>query len=422
MARPTRTGDARVVAYVVKRSGVSFRISALRRHVADRLPAALVPSAFVVLDRLPLTSNSKIDRAALPEPDMSRPDLDTPFIEPRSDLEHLIAHAWSQTLGLDRVGVHDDFFELGGDSLAALSALARLSELRGAEVPVVSLFEAPTVADLAGLLERGSVDHGSSAVAPSPSHTLFFLHADYAGDGAYCLNIGRHLGADRLLVGLAPLESSSRAPMTIERIAALHVSEIRAVQPRGPYAIAGYCSGAVVAWEVARQLWLEGDEIALVTLVEPPAVDVGRVARFIHRAADLAGRFTGPKGHARALLFMTELARLRYRPWSDWRTAPRATRRPPGVVPLASVTEDRRIDVAEAYRRAADAYLPKWFRGSVLCLHTVDADSTVAAESWRPLADRFSMKRLPGDHNSCIVTHGSRLADELARGLASVGL
>jgi acyl carrier protein len=142
----------RLIAYIVPRDGPAPAVSALRAHLTARLPANAVPAAFVTLSRLPLTDNGKLDRAALPPPGVERPELETEFVEPRTSLERTIAALWSDVLGLDRIGVHDRFFELGGDSLSLMRVHGRLQSRLGVELPLVAFFEHPTVRGLAGHL------------------------------------------------------------------------------------------------------------------------------------------------------------------------------------------------------------------------------------------------------------------------------
>ena len=124
-------------------------MSALRSHLADRLPFYMVPTAFVMLDALPLTGNGKVDRKALPDPDDSRPEIAERFVAPRTADEEALALIWRQILGLEQIGVHDNFFELGGHSLLATRVTSRVREEFHVELPLRTLFEQPTVAGLA---------------------------------------------------------------------------------------------------------------------------------------------------------------------------------------------------------------------------------------------------------------------------------
>jgi amino acid adenylation domain-containing protein len=149
LAREDRAGDKRLVAYVVPEPETQPGVTELRRYLQEKLPEYMLPSDFVVLERTPLTPNGKIDRKALPMPDRARPDLSEAFIAPRTPLEEMLADAWKQILGREKVGVHDSFFELGGHSLLATQLISRLREIFQIEMPMRYLFESPTIAGLA---------------------------------------------------------------------------------------------------------------------------------------------------------------------------------------------------------------------------------------------------------------------------------
>jgi amino acid adenylation domain-containing protein len=147
------SGGKRLVAYIVLKEEQASTMDELRQFLKGKLPNYMVPSAFVFLDSLPLTSNGKVDRRALPAPEQSRPDSRTTFVTPRTPVEHQIADIWTQVLKLDRVGIHDNFFELGGHSLLATQVMSRLRQTFCVELPLRYLFEKPTVADLAKRVE-----------------------------------------------------------------------------------------------------------------------------------------------------------------------------------------------------------------------------------------------------------------------------
>jgi acyl carrier protein len=142
-----------LVAYVVPTPGAAIRPDRLRAFLKERLPEYMVPSAFVALERLPLSPNGKVDRRALPVPGESRPPAKV-FIAPRTRAEELLAGIFGQVLRLKRVSVEDDFFDLGGHSLLATGVVARIRDAFGIELPVRGLFEAPSVAQLAALVAR----------------------------------------------------------------------------------------------------------------------------------------------------------------------------------------------------------------------------------------------------------------------------
>jgi amino acid adenylation domain-containing protein len=144
-------GNRRLVAYLVLKQGAPD-LRALRRMLVEKLPDYMIPSAFVVMEALPRTPSGKVDRRMLPAPGTERPDLGTSFVSPGTPVERKLARIWSEVLSVDRVGIHDDFFDLGGDSLAATRLVSRAVKQFQAEVPLRSLFQSPTVAEMAAVI------------------------------------------------------------------------------------------------------------------------------------------------------------------------------------------------------------------------------------------------------------------------------
>jgi acyl carrier protein len=145
--------QTRLVAYVVITEQSKTTVSELRAYLRKELPDYMIPSAFVFMDALPLTTRGKVDRRALPAPDVVRPELQEAFVAPRSQSEELVASIWSNVLGLERIGVYDSFFELGGHSLLVVQIVSRIREVFEVELPLRSLFEVPTIAGLTELIE-----------------------------------------------------------------------------------------------------------------------------------------------------------------------------------------------------------------------------------------------------------------------------
>jgi len=167
VAHEDQHGEKQLVAYVVPEPEQASAISELRGYLKDKLPDYMVPSAFVVLETLPLTPNGKLDRLALPAPSLTRPELDTNFVAPRTPVEERLVEIWEEVLGLERVGVHDDFFELGGHSLLATRVVSRVRGGLRAELPLRYLFETPTVAGLARRIEATRQSAPSAATLSS---------------------------------------------------------------------------------------------------------------------------------------------------------------------------------------------------------------------------------------------------------------
>jgi amino acid adenylation domain-containing protein len=150
--REDRSGDKRLVAYIVPFRQPAPTIMTLRNALAENLPDYMVPSAFVVLDTLPLLPNGKLDRQGLPGPDNSRPKLDTPYVVPETTVEQTLAKIWAEVLNIDQVGIHDNFFDLGGHSLAATRVVSQVIKHFQVELPLRSLFQSPTVAAMATVI------------------------------------------------------------------------------------------------------------------------------------------------------------------------------------------------------------------------------------------------------------------------------
>ncbi|MGW2490906.1 amino acid adenylation domain-containing protein [Streptomyces sp. NPDC001606] len=303
----------RLVAYVV---GEPVGAAELIGFARDRLPAHMLPSAVVRLERMPLTRHGKLDRAALPEPARHRAAAPAP---PVTDTQARVAAVWERALGTGPVGVHEDFHLAGGDSLTALRLVALLHEEFGARLPVGEVLGHPTVAGQAALLDRSG---SGTARERAP---LFLVHP-VAGTILCYRELAAALGAVYTLAATGPTTG-------IETMAAEYLAEIRRVQPRGPYRLGGWSFGGVVAFEIACRLRAEGETVALLALLdsgfpgaEPPDEETLRAwylrdapgADFdVFRANVLAlGRYRPPVYDGR-VLFHRGTDATDVRPWRE---------------------------------------------------------------------------------------------------------
>lgn len=276
VAREDSPGDARLVAYVVL-DGDSREAApnALRRSLGDVLPAYMIPSAIVVLDELPLTPNGKIDRKALPAPTLER-DVESTVAEPRTDLERRLVGIWEDELGIRPIGIEDDFFDLGLTSIVAARLFARLERELGTNLPLGALFQAPTIERLAALMsEEPSEGRWTSLVPIQPHGTqppLFCVHGG-AGTILHLQPLARSLGPDQPFYGLQARGLYGGAPphRTVEQMAEHYLCELRTVQPHGPYYLAGYCFGSIVAFDMAQRLLRAGEEVNLLVAYNGPS-------------------------------------------------------------------------------------------------------------------------------------------------------
>ena len=250
----------RLVAYVVGRDEHTSS-ETLRDHARRLLPAYMVPAAFVIVPTLPLTPNGKLDRralAALPRPPVreSQPAL----VVPMDSLEGQLIDLWQDVLGQRPIGPDDDFFELGGDSLTAARMIQQVGELTGRALPLGALYESPTIARLARLLRAGTAVPGSAAPAVTLNPggdrpPLVLFHGMLTGGAFYALRLARRLGPRQPVHVVPPFTGAGTpVPPSVEAMAAAQLDVVRALQPRGPYRLAGYCNGGLVAYEIARRL------------------------------------------------------------------------------------------------------------------------------------------------------------------------
>ncbi len=174
VAREDSPGNKRLVAYVSAHKGHSINITELRSYLKESLPDFMLPAAVLVLEALPLSPNGKVDRRALPEPDLSRPDMSENYVAPRTLVEEVLAGIWAEVLRLGRVGTQDNFFELGGNSLLATQVISRMRAAFKVELPLRSLFEAPRIAQLAEKIQAGqkaSPGLQAQPIVPQPRKT-----------------------------------------------------------------------------------------------------------------------------------------------------------------------------------------------------------------------------------------------------------
>jgi thioesterase domain-containing protein len=300
VAREDGPGGPRLVAYVVPAPGAALEVASLRDTLARRLPAYMVPSAFAVLETLPLTPSGKVDRRALPAPEQPEAQAYEP---PRTPLEESLAAIFAQVLRVERVGRRDDFFALGGHSLLATQVVARLRTSLGVDVPLHALFEAPTVERLAAWLEGARTEGPARhVVALQPEGTgtpVFFVHAVGGAVGPY-RELARRLGTGRPFYALQAAGLDGREPPldTVEALARRYVEAVRAVRPRGPYVLGGWSMGGVVAFEMARELERQGQQVEQLVLLdsfapgnEAPAPEPEGALLLAGMAMDLARTF-----------------------------------------------------------------------------------------------------------------------------------
>ncbi len=271
----------RLVAYVVPRRGAAGedppRVdpARLRRALAEELPEAMVPGAFVSLDALPLTPNGKLDRQALVQEAARATPAGDPYLPPRTSMERQLVQVWESVLGHAPIGVRDNFFDLGGHSLLAVRLLGRIQDGLEQRLPLAWLFQHPTIESLARrLTDPADSDPWAPLVALQPAGTRppwFIVPGGHGNVHSLCL-LAHHLGRDQPCYALQPVGlCGHQAPdSTMEALVARYLAEIRRVQPRGPYRLGGHSFGGKVAFALAQSLHQAGEEVRLAVLDSLP--------------------------------------------------------------------------------------------------------------------------------------------------------
>jgi len=319
----------------------------------------MVPTAFVVLDALPLTANGKIDRRVLPAPTEHAYAIER-YAPPRGETEVLLARLWEELLGVPRVGRDDNFFSLGGHSLLAVQMLAEVKKRLGIEVSIRALFEAPTVAQFS--------DRLGTTPSADALDVLLPLQRDGTGAPIFCVHpaggfswpyiaLARSL-PDRPLYALQSpaLRDPEHEPVSIEAIAKDYVARIRTVQPSGPYHLLGCSLGCHIAHAMATQLQALGEEVAQLVMLDGYPIDNDEV-------------LPAPSDEQIVEVLHNALADSKSPP-GDVNQALVAVRNQSGPDALTSMLGERAFDtVVRQFKRApalASAYRPQVFHGNVI--------------------------------------------------------
>ncbi|MEG4800498.1 amino acid adenylation domain-containing protein [Microcoleus sp. ARI1-B5] len=293
-------GDKRLVGYIVAVNNQNPTIQELRSLLKEYVPEYMVPSIFVFLEALPLTPNGKVDRKALPAPQQSAqppitPATPTPlyppatttqatpekpreFASPQDDLEVQLIKIWEKVLHTSPISTTDNFFELGGHSLLAISLIREIEETYKQKLSLPILFQSPTIQQLANTLrEQGCLSSAQALVTiqeGSSKLPLFFIYGIFL-----YYDLSRHLGEDQTCYGVYlneevsmfqkdKLDKSPTDLVSVADMATRYLKEIQKHQPKGPYLLAGESLGGLVAFEMAHQLHLQGEEVALLGLLD----------------------------------------------------------------------------------------------------------------------------------------------------------
>ena len=271
---PSSPEEQVLVGYVVPSGGSRPTADSLRRSLAAELPDYMIPGRFLVLPALPRTSGGKVDRSRLPEPQPGRPGLSVPFVPPEGTVEQNLANLWQEILGVKPIGALDDFFDLGGHSVQAALLFGQMEAVFGIRLPLWQLYRGRTIRDMASLL-AGKAQAEWSCVIPIRTGggvPLFLVH----GLGGNAIGFGpladRLHGYDVYGIQALGLQPRSFPHLSVTEMAAHYIREMRQVQHEGPFRLAGYSFGGVVAYEMACQLEASGETVAFLGLLDRRAL------------------------------------------------------------------------------------------------------------------------------------------------------
>jgi len=278
IARPDQNGVDKLVAFIIadpfaeSSNNPSAQIQNWKDSLKRSLPEYMVPDNFILVPEMPLTPNGKVDRKALAKNGAVVMEEQHIYVAPRTDTERLLANIWAEYLGVKEVGVHDNFFELGGHSLIAVKVMGRIEKETGKRLPLATLFEAPTVEMLAQCFAPGKSITWDSLVPIKPKGNkmpLYMVHG--AGLNVLLFNtLAANMSPDQPVYGLQAkgLDGIDEPLDNIEDIAAHYIAAIMEQNPSGPYALAGYSFGGIIAFEMARQLEALGKEVKMLAMFD----------------------------------------------------------------------------------------------------------------------------------------------------------
>lgn len=411
------TGEQKqLVAYIVPMSKTSnsadLKEPRLKKYLYEKLPDFMVPSYFVTIQSLPRTENGKVDYRSLPVP-IFKQEYEEAYVPPRDSLELQLVSIWEKLLSVNTIGINDNFFELGGHSLLAVRVFSEIEKLTGKDLPLATLFQAPTIEELAEILRRQGWSPSWSSLVPikaGGSGVPFFCIHAVGGNVLEYRDLAQHLGDVHPVYGLQAkgLDASEPPHLRVSDQAAHYIQEIRRVQPTGPYFIGGLSSGGVVAFEMAQQLMKQGEKVGLVALIDSDFPGPNRLPLkylFERRYQELIDRI---RHHIRNLVSGTNrikyirkkkktLQRKLY--ISVWQFIDQIYER------LGHPLPPKLLKVQEANEQALKRYIPAFYPGEITLFLATDVlvgGSAYAPLEWQNLAADVNLEKMPGHHLSML--------------------
>lgn len=404
----------RLVAYIVLHQESTITIVELRQFLKKHLPEYAIPSSFMLIDDLPITSNGKVNIKALQTIfSVNKQELNTQIkVDPRNPIEKAIAQIWIDILHLDKISIHDNFFDLGGDSLLAVRVIEQIQKQLNREIPLSALFLNPTVADLADSLKSQRKPLPWSplvAIQPQGSKQPFFCIHPIFGVVFPYYELAFHLGKDQPFYGLQPLGMDGKhTPLNrMEDMAAYYIEALRNIQPNGPYFIGGWSFGGLVAFEMAQQLVKAGNKVAQLIILDTYAPipkhqpSLWESLKFLFT---IAGPYIWPflRDYLHLLSVIPPESRLRI---------------------LHEVAIGSILQIYQANSQAVHHYKPKPYPNPITLLRTTQPGNKIDRNrtmGWNELAAEVEVHLLPGNHLTMLrKPHVQVLAQHLSQMMRS---
>ncbi len=432
--------DRELVAYLVTRTpeGQPEAVpeAELWRYLEQKLPRHMLPGAIAQLEDLPRLPSGKPDRRRLPEVPRGTRTGEAEYQAPRSLQEQQLVQIWEELLELGPIGIRDNFFHVGGHSLLAAQMIDRIERVCGTRLQLSTLFAKPTVEQLAEALHEGE-QPGRAQPLPVQVHgsrrPFFFLHGDWTGGAFYCFALARACGPEQPFYVLEPYTVSPQegAP-ALETIAGAHIEAIRGVQPRGPYRLGGFCNGGLLAYEMARQLEAEGEQVEFLGLINPSQPGQFSVLEVVcGKLRSIRPRRARPVDSSReADLFLRARHARRHiyrrlRPGgSRVQDFGKLLAIEPRLAAMFPPREALYHDYVGVFSHAVAAYKPGVYRGKITFYWARDEPGI--ARTWRPVTGRkepadIEEHGVPGTHMSSVTDHIQSTAKVLGECLSRVG-
>jgi len=393
-----------IIAFVAPAKSAQTNQDQLRDFLRTRLPEYMIPAAFIVLDALPLTANGKVDRRALGNLALVGSQLPGAYLAPRNHLEEQLATVWRKILARDQIGVRDNFFELGGHSLLAVRLFAQIENRFGKKLPLATLFQAPTIEQLAHVLQETESQRPWSSLVPiqplGSRRPLFCVHAGGANVLIY-RPLSRHLGADQPVYALQAQGLDGRSePLTrVEQMATHYIKEMRRLQPDGPYRLLGASFGGLVVFEMAQQLAAQGQSVELLAMLNTNCP----VYTPLQKLRCHVGHFheRGLRAYASSVLGALA-ARIWHRPRNDQTGV--LDQELTNILETREDKDDPLIKTVFGILQASEAYVPKGiYPGKIIFFWAQEAERNFEDNrtGWRRLAaGGFELHEIPGDHGT----------------------